>query len=349
MRHWILVALVVCALPPVTAQAWHNDGHKAVARIAWKQLSDAQRAQAIAILNQHPHKAFLQFQKPADTDMNEWMFVQAATWPDWVRKPLNPMIAGQSPNQIEHKYSRPVWHYVNLPFVMPGEDFDEAQIRQQVLEPAVDDMGSPRHALAALKLNLDRLGADGTSDEDRAVSLCWVLHLSGDVHQPLHSASLIASKEKVGQQGFLPLEGDRGGNSLGVKTHPTNNNATELHTYWDALLLADKPYSAVASKTDAWMQDLGRDDFTDELMKTAFSDWADESLALAKSVAYRDGPQLIAFATLPPNHKPSDLQGLDAPALSDTYQAAAEKTAQKQMVLGGYRLADKLGTVWPTP
>ena len=52
-RFVMLVAASVIA--PTVAQAWHSSGHMAIARIAWKQMDDAQRVYFNNLLKKHPH------------------------------------------------------------------------------------------------------------------------------------------------------------------------------------------------------------------------------------------------------------------------------------------------------
>ena len=348
MKTLILIATVMILLCPVHAEAWHRNGHMGVARIAWEQLTEAHRQKATDILNQHPHKSlFLELGKPAGVALDEWCFVQAATWPDWVRDPRGPGLSHEQAKAIRLKYHKGPWHFINLPYVHPDETaaFDEVAIRNSALQPALDAHGSPRNALVALQKNLEELGGPNVPAEDRAVALCWVLHLIGDIHQPLHAATLIASKAKVPPEGFLPPGGDEGGNSVAVKINAGDQKAIELHTFWDALLLETLPYAQVNASVLAWMKQpqLGRGAFQDELQKHDFLDWANESYGLAKTSAYAGNNGLLDFRALPQGEH--QLLGLDTPVLPQGYQDRAEVVARKQIVLGGYRLGDQLGPV----
>ncbi len=81
----------------------------------------------------------------------------------------------------------------------------------------------PQHALAALKQALGVLRGGKAEDPDKAVALCWLLHLVGDLHQPLHAATLLARAESLPKSGFDPAPdfaapgGDEGGNRLAVR------------------------------------------------------------------------------------------------------------------------------------
>ena len=55
--------------------------------------------------------------------------------------------------------------------------------------------------------------------QDRAMLTAWIFHLVGDIHQPLHSSTLVSQR--------LFPEGDRGGNSIKLK------QSYNLHALWD--------------------------------------------------------------------------------------------------------------------
>ena len=52
MRFAISVLLFFTLTLP--AAAWNDKGHMIIARLAWNQLSEAERAKAISILKRHP-------------------------------------------------------------------------------------------------------------------------------------------------------------------------------------------------------------------------------------------------------------------------------------------------------
>jgi hypothetical protein len=338
-------ALLGLALAWATpAAAWHNDGHMAVARIAWKQLDDRQRTRVAGILKAHPHyDGFLTVDRPEGLPAVEWAFVQAAIWPDWVRAPVAPNLSADDRDAIVKEFNKPVWHYVNLPYVHPDDAgrFDAAAIRKEILTPEVDDKGEPRHVLAALKRCVQKLQAGDTPDKEKAVYLCWLLHLVGDLHQPLHGTSLIASKA-VFDPPLEPPHGDEGGNRLAVKAKAGDAKAVKLHFYWDALLFADQPaFPAVDAVVANWLNDARyRRDKLPELKATEFLAWAEESLEAAKTVVYKGGDGFLKARPLPGRRV--ELEGLDAPVLPDGYQKAAEEVARRRMMLAGYRLADQI-------
>ena len=85
-------------------------GHMVVARIAWKELKPEERAKVIDILKAHPHyDEFLKAERPANIPEDEWVFMRAATWADWVRG-----------GPDSRKYNVPKRHFIDHPFVALG-------------------------------------------------------------------------------------------------------------------------------------------------------------------------------------------------------------------------------------
>jgi hypothetical protein len=339
MRCRFATLLALSLLAPASAYAWHSSGHMAVARIAWKQMSDAERVYYANLLKKHPHyDAFLAADRPKDVPEVEWAFMRAAAWADWVRGPFTgaPLTAEQ--RAIKDKFDKPVWHYVNLPFIHPDEagKHDAEAIRKQILEPELDKKGEPLNVLAALKYNMARLKAADISDPDRAVAFTWIMHLVGDVHQPLHGTALIWEAND-----FKPLHGDLGGNRLAIRPAP-GAKAQKLHFYWDALLFPGDPgFAAIDPVVAELLNDpeLKPEKFP-ELSANEYLTWAEESLALAKAVVYRDGDAFLNAKPLPATRV--DLETLEVPAVSEAYAKTATATARKRITLAGYRLAAQL-------
>lgn len=73
------------------------------------------------------------------------------------------------------------------------------------------------NATKVLTANINKTTAE------RALFARYLVHVVGDIHQPLHSVALYNAT--------FP-NGDRGGNSLHIKL--LNGSAQNLHSYWDA-------------------------------------------------------------------------------------------------------------------
>ena len=121
---------------------------------------------------------------------------EASTWPDEMRS---------DPQLFWQKTSSP-WHYVTV----GGLTYDRA--------PPEGD------ALGALDF-FRRLVLDPkTSNAHRQLALRFIVHIIGDLHQPLHNGR----------------PGDRGGNEVKVKWFGRDTN---LHAVWDTALVDDIGYS----------------------------------------------------------------------------------------------------------
>lgn len=119
-----------------------------------------------------------------------------STWPDEILYPPTPESKGTGP-----------WHYVNTP-----AGLDHAQYEQQLKSQT-----NP-NAYQALQDNLAILKDKSKPLAERRTALKFVVHLVGDVHQPLHAGRLE----------------DRGGNSIKVTYR---GKETNLHSLWDSGLL----------------------------------------------------------------------------------------------------------------
>ena len=109
MKQYLLTfALLLFASP---AFAWNSVGHKTVAEIAWRRLDPKLRQSIVDTLRRHPrfdNDFATRSQGDDKATQDHWIFQQAATWPDEIRK--------------NKEYDRPSWHYIDLPmFLDPNE------------------------------------------------------------------------------------------------------------------------------------------------------------------------------------------------------------------------------------
>lgn len=154
---------------------------------------------------------------------------------------------------------------------------------------------------------------NGSSAQEKVDALSWLIHLFGDIHQPLHCAERIS---------HLHPGGDAGGNSFRL-----SGNAENLHKLWDSSAnFAGGIQQDVANQI---MEAFPRAELTADLAVTDVESWARASFALAKKFAY--GPLHEN-----PAHPPRP---------SAAYLKRAEKIGRRQAALAGYRLADRLRTI----
>jgi hypothetical protein len=304
----------------------------ASAKLAYDRLGDAQRAKLFALLQRHPHFCqYLAFGRPAGVSETEWVILRASVWPDWVR-PRHNDLRGPAVT----KYHRGEEHYVNVPVIDPK---DTAFFAGQTLIPA-----DKTNIICALKERCNDLRTSTAAPEDKAIAICWIFHLVGDIHQPLHNAAYFSSEE-----GFR--QGDEGGNKFGVKV---TGRKWKLHAYWDDVLGEDADYT---NDSEQHQQEIVREamklaDRLRGLKLTAadekkladdrtFESWSREGFEAAKTVAYQkaDGSGILDHVEVKKFGEPIPD---DAPEAGVKYAVCARKTAEVRIVLAGRRLAERI-------
>ncbi len=156
-----------------------------------------------------------------------------------VKKQLSAILDGQSLAMVanfmdeiksEPKYdSLGPWHYCTIP---DGHEYAGAPKEGDVIQ--------------AIEKYMEILKKGGLNKADEAFTLKCLIHLIGDIHQPLH----------VGK------EGDRGGNDVKVTYFGDNTN---LHSVWDTSIIEGQKLSyteytswidkAAVSQIDTWKKD----------------------------------------------------------------------------------------------
>jgi hypothetical protein len=340
-----LIGLAIFQALTSVSFAWSDAGHKVVALIAWEQLTPGTHAQVIALLEQHPEFAN-HFAKPMSAelgaspsleDRQRWLFAQAAIWPDLVRPPLD---GSKNPNQQYHHSS---WHYLDLPVFADAEAKKLLASNPPVLhwtwKPGYPQFIEQK-LTAAQAIDKARQivpAAAKHENTERAVMLCWLFHVTGDVHQPCHCSSLFSVKQ-------FP-KGDRGANSILLK----DTTASNMHSFWDEQL-GTKATAAEAEKTAIGIM---ADSAIMEKAKAAGSNsnikaWVTEGSVLAKDHVYT--PEIIAAVlksdvhTYDKNHIRYEAVGpLDLTAgQMQAYSANALATSRQQVAIAGMRLATTL-------
>ncbi len=133
------------------------------------------------------------------------------------------------------------WHYATIP---DGETYETAEKQRN------------GDVIWAIETIISELKAGDLSPANEAIKLKFLVHLVGDIHQPLH----------VGNGT------DRGGNDVKVQWFGTNTN---IHSVWDTRMIDGKQYSYTefakrvnhATKTEI-----------KELQAATVRDWAMESM-----------------------------------------------------------------------
>jgi hypothetical protein len=302
-----LLTGAVVMLFSFSAEAWHAAGHMMVAAVAWEQLTPAARTRATELLKLNPDYDKWIAGIP-DAAKDKTAFVLAAVWPDAIKNkgthpdsiddgetPTDPNAAanlGYS-NKLMHKY----WHYIDLPFSRDKTRLVPAQ------KP---------NAETQIKLLTSAIASTTASDNVKSYDVAWLIHLVGDVHQPLHATSRFSKVLK---------KGDDGGNK--IKVHCTPSCGSNFHSFWDGLVDEnDAPADAIAAAATLAKAPAGPASKSDPHL------WINESFTIAKATVYRKpvGPGTGPFT------------------LTKSYQTTATKIARTRIALAGARLAKLFNT-----
>lgn len=294
------------------AFAWNDRGHMTVAYIAYKQLTPTARDRVNALLQLNP-----KYKDWSDTvdkqvpgagadDKNTMIFMIAATWADGIKhdstytqdgndrgnRPDGSPDPGKNSGYddlLMHKY----WHFIDMPFSTDGT----------ALPPSPTPNAQERIALFRSVLS------STSPDPLKSYDLTWLLHLVGDVHQPLHAATRVSSADPTG---------DAGGNLVKLDC-----SKCELHAFWDDLLGTQSALKTVTKAARKLPKaDAGPAGKSDE------KDWIAESFQAAQQTVYT--------APVGPGDGPF--------TLSAAYKKAAGKLAKQRVALAGARLANLLNT-----
>ena len=272
---WVLLSAV-----SAPAHAWGPEGHRVVGDIAERYLNAKARTEAAELLKND---------RLADgSPSGRRTLGEVASWADEIK-------------DFDWGRRRGSWHYDDMPLCADPEYAKYCR--------------SGRCASAQVERQLAILGDARARPRARNEALKWVVHLVGDIHQPLHAAN----------------RGDRGGNQLqvsflGVRDNPPYGSLN-LHALWDvhmvSRLVADRGGERVLASAPIAESD-----------RTAWEQgsvelWIAESHVLARDRVY---------AMLPVATSCGDrIAGVVS--LGDAYYASSAPVIDLQLRKAGVRLA----------
>ena len=295
---WCLAVFSIAAATP--AFAWRSQGHMATGLIAYDRLAarDPSAIAAIdALMAQHPDHAHFDSALAGLTgdERERRLFALMARWPDDIRGT---------------PFDHPDWHHqlrVVIGWgVLRGARFGEAD--------------------HAFRRNLALLRDPQAGPAKRAIALCWLFHITGDMHQPLHAGHRM--------DGRFPLTDYAG--TKGWIRRSANAKPETLHHFWDTAAdraeddLAGATTIAAAAEADPPIIEEQSADWV-----AAYRSWVRESEQAAADPAYPDA--MDADPRRPEK----------AGVLSPDYVARARGLSEKRIGQAGERLADLLAAVFP--
>lgn len=327
-RFTEFVGAALCSLFVSSAFAWDHPAHMTTAAIAFMEIerSKPELIEKIELLfMRHPDTSpfWVAAGDARGKERAKRMFIEGARWADDTKGTI---------------HDRPTWHTARWPIVAedaPPEAKAAAEARKD--RPA-------GQALEALIMNYAMLSSSETKSAERASALSWLLHLVGDIHQPLHVSDQYSKEFPAGN----------GAGTLEYVMDPVNDMPIPLHLLWDSNMYRSTALDAVEQNAQELVKKYPRSTFP-ELKGLEgpddFAKWARESYDVAVDFAYGYGietvsdpdkdldsekavKKMVAYIV----HGVPPLE--EAPEVPAEYWDKLEQVAQRRITLAGYRIAD---------
>lgn len=305
----LLLTFIICVFISSNAFGWDDTGHKLTTYIAWQQMTPQTREKVFEILMSAPEDSdlnvfYLQGSRSEDAKRLE-LFMIASTWADIVRD--------RDFKARFKKYHHGTWHYLdNYWKEESGKIF------------AVDFEVAKENAVERLFAFDTLLRSDAKPNDEKAIALAWLLHIGGDIHQPLHCTSRVTETEK---------KGDQGGNLFLVSPKDAKEKVA-LHWYWDSIVGrniprinddCDSDYLPKIANKITKKHNLAK--MSDSLKLGKYDEWQKEGYEFAIKEVYQNG--------LVRNEMPTD-----------KYKKRAFVISQERIALAGYRLGQTLNDMF---
>ena len=313
-RLCLLVAAVAAIL---NAHAWDISGHMIVAKIAHDRLNPKAAARLEALAPQ------LQF------NTSHYNSVNVAAWADNIKHLHGGPFAGQFKN----------WHFIDLGCEASDPDLIADPPKMSIQNG--DVVSALKRCVAVVK------GGHDPFITNEVIAVALIVHLVGDIHQPLHCTTDYYLQPHVEPGHKRPQMHDAGGNAVLVSNF--KDKYPNLHEFWDvgykvkrALLIgtitsAPDLDTFATTPTDAAIRAAAADiskfpPLASVNMHADFEQWARETHALGCASGYGNLKKYV-------EGKPVKLGA--------AYVKNARQVASQQLCLAGFRLASLLNELYP--
>ncbi|WP_156255204.1 S1/P1 nuclease [Sandarakinorhabdus oryzae] len=291
MKRLIRPLALIALLAAQPALAWGDYAHRLTARIAAAQLTSQARGELRRLLRAAPRLG------TPSCPLNS--LEDASVWPDCVRALPDGRFGYTAP-----------WHYQNISVCgdfdvgakCPNGDCVTVQVaRQQAL---LADRARPA--------------------AERLQALAFLVHFTGDMHQPLH----------IGDKG------DRGGNDVKAAFGFKATQFMNLHRVWDSDL-AERALTEPPAITPFSITPAQRRQWTRSPAATRIADWARAGWQISRDLAYGGLPDVPDACTV---------TGAGRVAMiTPAYVSAATPAVRGQVGRAGTRIAQLLNEALATP
>jgi hypothetical protein len=306
------LAVWISLLCSFNVLAWDGTGHMLVAQVARDRMSSqaVARVDALAAL--------------LDNNGTNYNGVSVACWLDDIK-------SRDSKSTFQGQFR--TWHYIDIGCL--ATDPDVLSHPPTLTKTNGDIIGALNHCVGVIKSK--------KADEllpNEAVALAMLIHLVGDIHQPLHTTARYNPDPKPDDK----YKDDAGGNGLGLANLADTPWGKNLHTYWDeayrryyengevrALPALSETNALGSVEMKEWITKLAVDAPKNPDLQFDPKKWAMETHAVACAEVYGK---------------------LDAPygaknvKLSEKFVADSTDLARRQIELAGYRLAALLNELY---
>lgn len=297
----LLFNLLILSILLTKSKCFKTTGHFIVARIAEREIEKSAVYPKLLEL--------LSVTGPFTKDA-KYPFVESASWADDIK---------YTGWDLMNK-----WHFDNIYIdgkrIIPRKEYEGLGLTASKMD-VVWAINELKQSLRNTRESLvdDRLG--------KSINLRMLIHLVGDIHQPLHASTLVNST--------FP-KGDAGGNAFEIDVPSTR----DLHSFWDACLkkypilrhpLSKRQFTKLEGFVSKIMAEHPADseEMHQRLKTQSVRDWAYESAKLSLQYAYKD---------IRPGGVPSK-----------EYVTTGRQIIDQQLAIAGYRLAQVLLSIFEDP
>jgi hypothetical protein len=263
--------------------------------------------------------------------------IKATIWADLIKQPAT----SGNPDPLLTYYA--TCHYINANFNLGNKPLNQKIAKAKLTRAIAKAINKDRcNVITVIRQSIKTLASQQASQQQQAIALRLLLHMVGDIHQPLHTANpWFKGKPTYGGNAIKLIDTSVNG----LKRKPKKILIDNLHQYWDAAagLYPDmiKPVrggfneSAYKQAAQIVVKQLTAKERQQARLAGALN-WGAESLVLAqrytgfKKLTYRQcGGQIIAYFKQPAQ-----------------YRQKVQQVSRQQLLLAGLRLAHLLNALF---